>query len=72
MSDLLADIEAFLNLAKMTPTVFGRLSLGDPSLVPDLKAGRRLWPETEQKVRTFMRDYRPPADAAPEAQARAS
>lgn len=56
MNHLLADIEAFLAAAEMTPTAFGREAMGDPSFINDLKDGRRLWPETEQKARNFMRE----------------
>lgn len=55
MAELLSEIEGFLTRTGMSPTAFGRGSLGDPCLVPDLKEGRRLWPETEAKVRAFMK-----------------
>lgn len=54
MDDLLSEIEPFLKRAGMTPTAFGREALGDPSFVPDLRNGRRVWPETEEKVRNFI------------------
>lgn len=74
MSDLLADVEAFLALSGMTPTVFGRSALGDPGLVPDIRGGRELLPRTEKRLRDFMRDFRPTRDegAAPQSVAKAS
>ncbi len=54
MDDLLADIEAFLASSGVTPTAFGREALGDPKFVSDIRNGRRVWPETEQKARAFI------------------
>lgn len=59
-------IDAFIETHSMSPVTFGRRALNDPHFVAQLKGGRRCWPETEAKVRTFIRDYRsePQADAA--------
>lgn len=59
MSTLLTEIEAFCAAHDMAPTRFGELALNDKPFVSQLKTNRRLWPETEAKVRQFMRDYRP-------------
>ena len=75
MSNLLQDIDAFLEAHDLSEGQFGVLALRDKHLVPDLRgvqrsAGpdappknlngpRRLWPETEAKVRRFMSTYRP-------------
>lgn len=56
-SELLKDIDAFLELTGMKPTNLGLAAINDPMLYGDLKRGRRLWDETEQKVRGFMRMY---------------
>jgi hypothetical protein len=77
MSDLLSEIEAFCKAREMTETAFGRLSVGDPHLVADLKgvprgkgaqpqrtSPRRLWPETQNKIRQFIATYVPPEKAA--------
>lgn len=61
---ILSDIEAFLEAHKMTEAKFGALAVNDWKFVRDLrgedrKAPRRLWPETEAKVRRFMATYRP-------------
>lgn len=71
MSDLLHDIEAFLETHSdtLSATAFGDLAMNDRHLVrrlrgSDGKAPRRIWPETEQKIRRFMATYRPEAEAA--------
>lgn len=55
---LLADIEAFLATHQMAPSRFGFDALGDRHFVRNLREGRRVWPETESKVRRFMATYR--------------
>lgn len=57
--DILADIEAFLKAQHMTPTAFGRAAFGDPKFVFQVRDGRRLWPQTEQTARDYMRTYQP-------------
>lgn len=53
MDKLLSDIEAFLKRHKMAPSSFGG-GLGDRHFVRQLRAGRRVWPDTEARVRKFM------------------
>lgn len=62
MEGLIADIEAFMGAHSMSQTMFGVRALNDRHFVKSLRKGRRLWPETEAKVRRFMATYRP-ADA---------
>jgi hypothetical protein len=68
--DLLNDIEAFLETHDMSPTMFGELALNDRHFVKQVRGEyrsrpkRRVWPETEAKVRTFMVTYRPQEEAA--------
>jgi hypothetical protein len=64
---LVADVDAFLKRidSEMTETTFGRLAVNDGKFVPRLRAGGRMWPETEQKVRDFMADFL--SDRAPTA-----
>ncbi len=65
MSELLTDIEAFCEAHDMKPTRFGELALNDKPFVSQLKEkGRRVWPETEEKVRKFMAEYQSEARAA--------
>ncbi|WP_347271006.1 hypothetical protein [Rhizorhabdus histidinilytica] len=59
MSKLLPDVERFLADKKLAPTRFGEDALGDRHFVRQLREGRRVWPETEAKVRAFMTSYRP-------------
>lgn len=54
MATLILDIESFLKAHELSPTAFGDAALGDRHFVRQLRAGRRVWPETEQKVRDFM------------------
>lgn len=54
-----ADIAAFCAANDMAPTRFGLLALNDKAFVAQLGNGRRVWPETEAKVRRFMATYRP-------------
>ena len=55
--DLLAEIEAFVTNEGMSEITFGRKAMSDPHFVRDLRNNRRLWPETETKVRNFMAEY---------------
>ncbi|MGV0964219.1 MAG: hypothetical protein ACOYBT_10045 [Polynucleobacter sp.] len=62
---LLADIDAFLERTSMAESALGRAAVNDWKFVRSVREGRRLWPETEAKVRDFMREYRSePAQAA--------
>ncbi len=56
---LVSDIDAFLRQHKLSDSAFGRLAVNDWKLIRQLRAGRRLWPDTEGRVRTFMAGYRP-------------
>lgn len=61
MGTLLEDIEAFLEThsGTLSATAFGEKALNDRHLVRQMRQGRRIWPETEGKVRRFMATYRP-------------
>lgn len=63
MSDLLQDVEAFIETHNLAESRFGLDALNDKNLVRDLRDNRRMWPETEAKVRRFMATYRPAQDA---------
>ena len=56
---LLDAIDKFLGAQSMSPITFGRLAMKDPHFVRDIRGGRRVWPETEDKVRNFMATYQP-------------
>lgn len=51
---LLQEIDAFLERKDMSPSAFGKAALNDPPFVSQLREGRRVWPETEERVRSFM------------------
>jgi hypothetical protein len=56
---LLEDIEAFLETHEISATALGHHALGDRHFVRQLRMGRRVWPETEGKVRQFMDGFVP-------------
>jgi hypothetical protein len=58
MATLLDDIETFLATSGMSPTRLGDDAIGDRHLVHQLRRSqRRIWPETEAKVRQFMESH---------------
>jgi hypothetical protein len=64
MPALLNDIELFMETHGLSATKFGQDALGDRHFVKQLRKGRRVWPETEAKVRQFMVTYKPQQEAA--------
>ncbi len=54
---LLRSIESFLREHDVLPSNFGRAAVADPRFVFDLRNGRTPRPETERKVRDWMRSY---------------
>lgn len=54
---LIEAVDEFIERHSMSPVTFGRCALRDPHFVRDLRGGRRLWPETEKRVRDFMIDH---------------
>jgi hypothetical protein len=62
MNPLLREIEAFIETHGLSPSRFGIAAVGDQHLIKDIKAGRRLWPETESRIRLYMATFK--ADAA--------
>ena len=55
-------IEAFLTLHDMAPVTFDRLAAKDPHFVRDIRGGRRVWPETDAKIRAFMANHSPASE----------
>lgn len=47
-------LEAFLSKTGMGPKYLGKAAVGNSEVVPRLRAGRRVWPETEEKLLSFM------------------
>ncbi|XAI96811.1 hypothetical protein [Synechococcus phage Ssp-JY39] len=63
-SDLLSEIENFMVSENIGEHRFGILAANNGRLVERLRAGGRIWPETEQQVRDFMTARRAPKEAA--------
>lgn len=57
-TNLLSEIDDFLSEAGMGDHRFGLLAASNGRLVERLRAGRRVWPDTEIKVRAFIRAER--------------
>lgn len=58
MEKLIADIDAFCAAHDMARSTFGKLALNDKPFVARIASGRRIWPETEARVRAFMAAYK--------------
>jgi tRNA-dihydrouridine synthase len=50
-------VDAFLQRTGTAAVTFGREAMNDPHFVRDLRNGRRVWPETEAKVRKYMEQH---------------
>ncbi len=51
---LLLRIDRVLRSKRMPPTRFGRLAIGDPNLVRQLRQGRQLRPATARRVSAYL------------------
>lgn len=51
---ILRDIETYLNVTGMPPTLFGRLVARDPRLVYDLRRGRQPGARMRARIVTFI------------------
>lgn len=56
---LLSEIDRFLGETGMSEYQFGIASVSNGRLVERLRAGRRVWPETEARVLSFINEGRP-------------
>lgn len=64
-AEMLERIEAFCQHHNLGIAAFGRSSIGDPSLVANLRGNRSLTLKTANKIAAFMATYSPEqADAA--------
>jgi hypothetical protein len=52
--ELLEQVESYLVRTSVRPSTFGRMALGDPRLVDDLRAGRKLRRKTQERVRCYL------------------
>ena len=57
MTDLLQEIEDFTRQTGMAESTLGKKAVNDGKFVAEKKNGRRSWPETDERVREFMRTY---------------
>lgn len=57
-SSLLSEIDKFLGETGMSDYQFGISSVSNGRLVERLRAGRRVWPDTETRILSFMRVQR--------------
>jgi len=60
-ADILNRIERFCDRHSMSLSTFGRKSIGDASLVANLRADRSLTLKTANKIVAFMADHAPAA-----------
>lgn len=56
MTTLLEDVEDFLQRTGMAASALGA-RFGDRHFVRQLRGGRRVWPDTEAKVRAIMAEH---------------
>lgn len=64
-TDLLSEIDAFLATENIGEHRFGILAANNGRLVERLRSGRRVWPDTEERVRAFIKDRRRRAVSEP-------
>ena len=64
---LLSEIKNYLALTGMSPTYFGRRSVNNCRLVERLEGGKRVWPDTELRVRAYMLAHAPSKTPAEDA-----
>jgi hypothetical protein len=57
---LLEEIESFLETSGMKPTNFGLECLNDSALITRLRAGSDVTLGTADKIRLYMRNWKPP------------
>ena len=57
--ELLAEIDAFLERHGIAPTRFGKDVLRDPSFVMRLRLGNHARSDTIDRVKNYMRHYKP-------------
>lgn len=57
--ELLSEIDRFLRAEGIGEHRFGILAANNGRLVERLRDGRRVWPETADRVRSFMAERRP-------------
>lgn len=51
---LLGEIDAFLAETGMGESYFGKAAVGNSEVVARLRRGRKVWPDTEARLRSFI------------------
>lgn len=51
---ILPAVESFLSETGMGPSYFGKRATGNSEVVSRLRDGRRIWPETRDRIVAFM------------------
>lgn len=57
--ELLEHVEAYLAQTRIPPSTFGRLAIGDPRFVEDLRSGRRPRRRTQERVWAYLTSSSP-------------
>lgn len=57
---LLQEIDKFVARTGVPESRLGMEAVGNPSFVTRLRRGKRIWLDTADKVRVYMRDWKPP------------
>jgi hypothetical protein len=52
--ELLEQVESYLARTKVPPSTFGRIVVGDPGFVRDLRSGRKPRRKTQDRVASFL------------------
>jgi hypothetical protein len=52
--ELLEQVESYLARTRVPPSTFGRMAVGDPRFVDDLRSGRRPRRQTLERVYTYL------------------
>lgn len=52
--EFLEQIEAYIERVKIAPSRFGRMALGDPRFVGDLRSGRKPRRKTQERVKAYI------------------
>lgn len=53
---ILNQVDRYLTKTGMKESTLGRKALNDGKAITRLRAGRRMWPETVEKLTQFMRE----------------
>lgn len=52
--ELLEQVESYLERTKVPASTFGRMAVGDPRFVKDLRSGRRPRRTTQERVSAYL------------------